>query len=1033
VTATLGQLECRPRYFAVNINASDPLLPRFGKTRLTEAPEIDTIRTPARFVARNRIPRIPMSKLVSLCLLLACIATARASGPLATLNPEEAAQLRSIVESMKENPRGPFERIRWFCNDGAVLPPKAYACADHGGGRQHGEWSDQTLRLRKEGFPIANVMVALSASDFGESLAEQMHFRTLVLEQFLIDVNDGWILRKARFYRGAFQVENEEASAYEFLSRLARDPLWREDRYPMLVEAARLVPHGAKGTGHAGVRGMATTLNEADADFGDLRNKIHGRPEPSDAARVREYARTRGQPELADQYEALAAAIDAVAALPDPAPAVRAYADKVRDLQLAGDLRAGVSDLDTAGGPTERLAALASIMARLRQGLATSGHPLDGIDLLLVLEGNVFGIGQQLDVDRGSYTRAESLTLMESFARAAYGVGLLTTYELDNLEGAVARLQQTEVPLSDYLRELHYLGRVPGWGSRRLALYFEPAIEHLAQIEPAARDYIPDRMRGSPLLFYSRLLNTLSVDGQRLAGIRQQLFGEEVPTGLRSLNPGIGRGVLRTLEDLEDVPEGTADSIALVPETVSELPVVAGILTEHEGNSLSHVQLLARNLGVPNVVISDEYLPTLRGYVGKRVFVASSPGGVVQIALDEEVPAEAVEDTAPQVTERISIDVGRLDLETWRLIPTSRLSAADQGVRVGPKAAQVGQLSRAFPDHVAPGLAVPFGMFAQALMEREMSPGGPTLFEWMSDQYDELDRIQDPIARNRRTQALLQTFRDWFETLPPNPEKLGAFHEALLENFGPDGTYGVFVRSDTNVEDLPGFTGAGINLTVPNVVGFENIVAAMRDVWASPFTERSFGWRQNIMSDPENVYASVLLHKSVNSHKSGVMVTADAETGDRDYVTVVVNEGVGGGVEGQAAESLLIRRSDGAVRLLGSATAPFKRVLKETGGSELVMTSGAERLLQPDEIRQLLDFVDQLPGWFVNLPPEARAQAVADVEFGFVDGKMYLFQIRPFVQSKGAERSQYLQSLDAGLAESAGRQVNMNARPGDAS
>jgi hypothetical protein len=76
------------------------------------------------------------------------------------------------------------------------------------------------------------------------------------------------------------------------------------------------------------------------------------------------------------------------------------------------------------------------------------------------------------------------------------------------------------------------------------------------------------------------------------------LFGKEVPTGLRALNPGIGRGVLRTLEDLEDVPEGTADSIALVPETVSELPVVAGILTEHEGNSLSHVQLLARNLGL---------------------------------------------------------------------------------------------------------------------------------------------------------------------------------------------------------------------------------------------------------------------------------------------------------------------------------------------------------------------------------------------------------------------------------------------------
>jgi phosphohistidine swiveling domain-containing protein len=939
--------------------------------------------------------------------------------------------MRSIVESMKANPRGPFSRIRWFCADGTILPPKAYACSEHGGGRQHGEWSADTLRLHEAGFPVANVMVELSAEDFGEALSQQQHFRTVILEQFLIDANDGWILRKARFYRGALQVENERVAAYEFLSQLAREPNWQQYRYPMLVEAARLIPHGEETVGQAEVRGMATALNEKDAGFGDLRNKIHGRPEPADATRVREYAGSRGKSELSEDYERLAAAIDAVAARPDPGPAVLAYAGKVRDAGLASDLRGGAARLGAATDPAARISALGQLMARLRDGIPTSGHPLDGIDLVLSLEASVFNLGQQLDVDSGRFTRAESLGLMRSFALAAYGVGLLTKYETTNLDSSAGRLNESEVDLQTYRTELNYLGRVPGWASRRLALYFEPTIEHLAQIEPFTREYIPDRMRGSALLFYSRLLNPLAADAQHMAGIRQQLFGEEVATGLRSLNPGIGRGVLRTLEQLEDVPEGTADSIALVPETVSELPVVAGILTEHEGNSLSHVQLLARNLGVPNVVVADDYLPKLREYLGQRIFVASSPGGVVRISLDDQAAEGGIADAAPVVSERISIDVGKLDLETWRLIPTSELGSKDQGVRSGPKAAQVGKLSQAFPGQVAPGLAVPFGMFAQALKEREVSPGGPSLFDYLTQQYDELDTIQDPVARNRRTQEVLATVRNWFETLPPDTEKLTAFHASLEEHFGPEGTYGVFVRSDTNVEDLPGFTGAGINLTVPNVVGFDNIVQAMRDVWASPFTERSFGWRQNIMADPEHVYASVLLHKSVNSQKSGVMVTVDAETGDRDYITVVVNEGVGGGVEGQAAESLRIRRSDGDVLLLGSATAPFKRVLKSSGGSELVMASGSPRLLQPDEIRQLLEFVERLPGWFDNLPPEERAEAVADVEFGFVDGKLYLFQIRPFVQSKGAERSRYLQDLDAGLSAASDKRVDMNGRPGD--
>ena len=53
------------------------------------------------------------------------------------------------------------------------------------------------------------------------------------------------------------------------------------------------------------------------------------------------------------------------------------------------------------------------------------------------------------------------------------------------------------------------------------------------------------------------------------------------------------------------------------------------------------------------------------------------------------------------------------------------------------------------------------------------------------------------------------------------------------------------MRSDTNVEDLAGFTGAGLNLTLPNVVGFDNLVRAISQVWASPFTARAFAWRQS--------------------------------------------------------------------------------------------------------------------------------------------------------------------------------------------
>ncbi len=170
------------------------------------------------------------------------------------------------------------------------------------------------------------------------------------------------------------------------------------------------------------------------------------------------------------------------------------------------------------------------------------------------------------------------------------------------------------------------------------------------------------------------------------------------------------------------------------------------------------------------------------------------------------------------------------------------------------------------------------------------------------------------------------------------------------------------MRSDTNVEDLAGFTGAGLNLTLPNVVGFDKLLTAISRVWASPFTARAFAWRQSHMESPEHVYTSILLLKSVASDKSGVLVTQDLDTGDREVLSVAINEGVGGAVDGQAAESLRIDTRDGSVRVLATATAPWRRLPAPGGGIEKLPASGADSVLQPQEVDRLIRFArDDLP------------------------------------------------------------------------
>src|SRR5262249_49382270 len=155
-----------------------------------------------------------------------------------------------------------------------------------------------------------------------------------------------------------------------------------------------------------------------------------------------------------------------------------------------------------------------------------------------------------------------------------------------------------QVGLADYLRELRYLGLVPSWGTQSLRFEFGEAMDKLGEIEPLAGLFIQDQLRGGPLLFYSGVLDALSRDANRLAGVRHRLFDRDIGAGFAALNPGLARGVLWTAPDLKHLESFRADGIYLLPETVADLPPLAGLLTTGAGNPLSHVQLLARNLGI---------------------------------------------------------------------------------------------------------------------------------------------------------------------------------------------------------------------------------------------------------------------------------------------------------------------------------------------------------------------------------------------------------------------------------------------------
>jgi len=300
----------------------------------------------------------------------------------------------------------------------------------------------------------------------------------------------------------------------------------------------------------------------------------------------------------------------------------------------------------------------------------------------------------------------------------------------------------------------------------------------------------------------------------------------------------------------------------------------------------------------------------------------------------------------------------------------------------------------------------------------------------MKQRYAAIEGLQNrPAEQHRVVSEFLARLREWIESCDPGPDFRARLRESLEQNFGEEGSYGVFVRSDTNVEDLPGFTGAGLNLTVPNVVGSAEIFRAIRRVWASPFTERAYGWRQSHMEDPEYVFPAVVVQRSFPAEKSGVMVTSDVDTGQSGWLTVAVSEGVGGAVEGQAAESLRIDRRTGEILLLAQATAPRRVVLPPGGGVDRVPASGGQVVLERHEIAQLIELANRVPEQFPSLRTEGGAAAPADIEFAFRAGRLALLQIRPFVENRSAQRNLYLASLDAGFEARGSEPVDLDAVP----
>nr|WP_300151811.1 PEP/pyruvate-binding domain-containing protein [Propionicimonas sp.] len=145
--------------------------------------------------------------------------------------------------------------------------------------------------------------------------------------------------------------------------------------------------------------------------------------------------------------------------------------------------------------------------------------------------------------------------------------------------------------------------------------------------------------------------------------------------------------------------------------------------------------------------------------------------------------------------------------------------------------------------------------------------------------------------------------------------------EGIREAYAALGGGPVAVRSSATAEDLEEASFAGQQDTYLNVVGADALLAAVRDCWASLWSERAVHYRAERGVDPDDLALAVVVQRLVVAEAAGVMFTANPTNGRSEETVITAAWGLGEAVVSGLVDTDMIVVDTDAGRVLSSHVA----------------------------------------------------------------------------------------------------------------
>ena len=233
-------------------------------------------------------------------------------------------------------------------------------------------------------------------------------------------------------------------------------------------------------------------------------------------------------------------------------------------------------------------------------------------------------------------------------------------------------------------------------------------------------------------------------------------------------------------------------------------------------------------------------------------------------------------------------------------------------------------------------------------------------------------------------------------------------YQKFIADVGEDVSFAV--RSSATAEDLADASFAGQQETLLNVQGLDNLLDALRRVFASLYTDRAISYRTRHGFQHDQVFLSAGVQRMVRSDKgaSGVIFTLDTESGFRDVVFITSAYGLG--------ETVVqgIVNPDEFVVYKRNLEAGLPAILSRRLGAKAVeMIYGDEQatVIQPVSAARSQRFslsdeqIESLARQAVTI--EQYYNRPMDIEWVLdgVDGQLYIVQARPETVKSRSEQS----------------------------